>query len=81
MLSFSYYALEIQEAEMPLNCKPFARGQIVPEMLVVLVYGRQQATCFRFPKQVCLIHLHECAKSHVGRRFAGWRSVRMYACS
>ena len=40
ILSFNYYALEIHETKMPLICKPLAQGQIVPEMLEAVVYGR-----------------------------------------
>ena len=31
---------------------PLAQGQILPEMLVAIVYGRY--TCFHSPKEVCL---------------------------
>ena len=42
---------------MPLICKPLAQGQMVPEMLEVVVYRRPQATCFYSSKQVCLTPL------------------------
>lgn len=80
MLHFNYYALEIQEAEMPLICKPFARGHIVPEMLVVLVYGRQQTICFHSAKQVYLTRLHQACLITCGREVRRLEDVRTYAC-
>lgn len=44
---------------MPLTCEPLAQGQILPETLEAIAYGRTQAIWFCSPKQVYLTQLHQ----------------------
>lgn len=58
---------------MPLTYKPFARGQILPEALEAVVYGRQGLL---LTTEACLTKLFQmCLTTSVGRKY-----VRMYAC-
>ena len=52
----------IHETKMPQVCKALVQLQIVPEMLEVIAYGRQQVTYFHtHPKRFVGLYYAKCA--------------------